>query len=288
MNFYEENIEAYLTGKLNASDKLAMEAGISNDPLLKSEVDLQSDIIESLKTHRKIQLKNRLNNINVTASSSTGVSSAVKIAASLITVGMIGAGVYYMSVFSGQDKETDSVSVVINDNIIVPQLKTDEIKVEKGNEVVVTQIVENETTTTKGNATTSKSKNDLLAKDAPQANVPSGIIADTESDRANRDLTINVPTGEIGESNVGKTDKVDVTVQDRNKKDFSYQHFNNKLFLYGDFNEQPYNLVEINSPKSKQLYMYFDGKYYELKSNQTKVTRLKEVKDASILKHLNK
>ena len=193
-----------------------------------------------------------------------------------------------MSVFSGQDKETDSVSVVINDNIVVPQLKTDEIKVEKGNEVVVTQIVENETTTTKGNATTSKSKNDLLAKDAPQANVPSGIIADTESDRANRDLTINVPTGEIGESNVGKTDKVDVTVQDRNKKDFSYQHFNNKLFLYGDFNEQPYNLVEINSPKSKQLYMYFDGKYYELKSNQTKVTRLKEVKDASILKHLNK
>jgi len=118
MSFKEEHIEAYLTGKLNAADKVALEEGMKNDPLLKSEVELQNDIIESLKNSRKIQLKNRLNNIDVSAT--TGVSSAVKIAASFITAGMIGAGIYYMSVFSVNTKGNETVSVV-SDEIVSDQ-----------------------------------------------------------------------------------------------------------------------------------------------------------------------
>ena len=291
MNFYEENIEAYLTGKLNSADKIAMETGISNDPLLKSEVDLQNDIIESLKSHRKMQLKNRLNNITVT--STTGVSSTIKIAASLITIGMIGAGVYYMSVFSGQDKETEKVSVVINDNISSTQLQNNDTKVATNIENKEVSTTDLKTTKTTSNdvttySTTISNGNNKEVVNTPQANVPTGIIEDTEADRTTRDLTINVPNGEIGQPNVINISKDDVKIVDKNKKDFSYMYSDNKLYLYGNFNEEPYNLFEINTPKSKQLYLFFDGKYYDLKSNQTKVTRLKEVKDASILIQLNK
>jgi hypothetical protein len=292
MNFYEDKIEAYLTGKLNAADKLALEEGMTKDPLLKNEVDLQNDIIESLKNSRKIQLKNRLNNIDVTTTS-TGVSSAVKIAASFITIGIIGAGVYYMTVVSSKDKQKENVTVVMNEDLQVPELKDENIsntpvtalEKEVVNNTANKQNQNNSVsnTTSKENKSSNNSQNVVA-----QANVPNGVIADTESDRINRDVTIEVPNGNIGETSVGKAENVDVNISDKNKKDFSYQYYSNKLFLYGDFNDQPYNLFEVNSSKSKQLYLYYDGKYYELKSNQNKVTRLKEVKDASVLKHLNK
>jgi hypothetical protein len=292
MNFYEDKIEAYLTGKLNAADKLTLEEGMRKDPLLKNEVDLQNDIIESLKNSRKIQLKNRLNNIDVTTTS-TGVSSAVKIAASFITVGIIGAGVYYMTVVSSKDKQKENVTVVMNENLQAPDLKEENIKntsattlqkdaVNNTNKVNQNNSASN-TGTSKENKSSKNSQNVVA-----HANVPNGIIADTESDRINRDATVDVPNGSIGETSVGKAENVDVNISDKNKKDFSYQYYSNKLFLYGDFNDQPYNLFEVNTPKSKQLYLYYDGKYYELKSHQNKVTRLKEVKDSSVLKHLNK
>ncbi len=293
MNFYEEKIEAYLSGKLNAADKLALEEGMTKDPLLKNEVELQNDIIESLKNSRKIQLKNRLNSIDMSTGTSTGVSSAVKIAASFITVGIVGAGIYYFSILS---TTKDNVTVVLNENVQVPQLQNNDSNSNQSSEVVtltkeqveaLDKNVSQKSTSVKAskNSTNTKNTNQEITA---QANVPNGVIDDTESDRINRDLTINIPDGTIGETNVGKAENVDVDVDDKNKKDFSYKYYSNKLFLYGDFNEQPYNLFEVNSSKSKHLYLFFDGKYYELKSNQTKLTRLKEVKDPSVLKHLNK
>ncbi|HSZ24115.1 MAG TPA: hypothetical protein VK766_00250 [Cytophagaceae bacterium] len=295
MSLYEEKIELYLRGKLNAEDKLGFEEEFKKDPLLKNEVDLQNDIIESLKNSRKIQLKNRLNNIDV-GTSTTGVSSAVKMAASFITVGIIGAGVYYLTVTSSdsKDKQKEKVKVVLNDNIKLPDLTTEVSNGEKGNtkDVPAIEIKKEENNkSVQGNQlvktsekATQKGGSDVVAK----ADVPNGIIEDAETDKINRDPSIEVPDGNIGQTSVGKAENVDVNIYDKNKKDFSYQFYSNKLFLYGDFNDQPYNLFEVNSLKAKQLYLYFDGKYYELKSNQSKITRLKEVKDPSVLKHLTK
>ncbi|HVD99377.1 MAG TPA: hypothetical protein VNB90_14305 [Cytophagaceae bacterium] len=297
MNFYEEEIESYLAGKLNNADKLALEENMKKDPLLKNEVELQRDIIESLKNTRKAQLKNRLNNIDV-SSSATGVSSAVKIAASIITVGIIGAGLYYFSVLPDA-KDKEKVTVVLNDNLQAPpQLQN----VDSGN---LTQAKKTSTAQKEiinsGSPQSQNSKGTNNHKAASHsvvngsnnqeitahANVPNGVIADTESDRLTRDVTVNIPDGNIGDTNVGTAEKIEVNVEG-NKNDFSYKYFDNKLFLYGDFKDQPYSLFEINTPKAKRLYLNFDGKFYELKSNQSKLTRLKEVKDASVLEQLNK
>ncbi len=299
MNFYEDKIDAYLAGKLNTADQLALEEGMKKDPLLKSEVEFQKDIIDTIKNNRKIQLKNRLNRIDV-STSTTGVSSAVKIAASFITVGIIGAGVYYYSVFS-PGKHKENVRVVVNENVQAPLVQSvdTEASAEKQSLIAASESLTSEENRTANNNAVPKntvtSVRPVTVNNAPepeitaQANVPNGVIAETESDRINRDATINIPDGSIiGETNISTTASIEVGVDDKNKKDFSYKYYNNKLFLYGNFNEQPYNLFEVNSPKSKHLYLYFDGKYYELKANQATVTRLKEVKDPSVLKHLNK
>lgn len=297
MNFYEDKIEAYLAGKLNATDTLALEEGMRKDPLLKNEVELQRDIIESLKNNRKLQLKNRLNNIDVT-STSTGVSSAVKIAASFITVGIIGAGIYYFSVLS-TDKTKDNVTVVLNEDVKIPKVQNNNdanaVKNDNGAITSTNETVNTEKNKSSGNKSgvavsnkNNKNTNNTQEEINVQANVPNGVIVETESDRLNRDMTINIPDGSIGQENAVKVENPDVAVDDRNKKEFSYKYTDNKLYLIGDFNDQPYSLYEINTPKGRKLYLSFDEKYYELKSNQTKATRLKEVKDPYTLETLKK
>jgi hypothetical protein len=293
MNFYEDKIEAYLAGKLNAADTQALEEGMRKDPLLNNEVELQRDIIESLKNSRKIQLKNRLNNIDVT-STSTGVSSAVKIAASFITVGIVGAGIYYFSVLS-TDKSKDNVTVVLSENVQAPQVQNNEANIIKDNTVTTGTVEAGVTKNQLKPSVANKNTNNAIARNnssAPeitaQANVPNGVIAETESDRVSRDMTINIPDGSISQESAVKVENPDVSVDDRNKKDFSYVYTDNKLYLIGDFNDQPYSLYEINTSKGRKLYLSFDGKYYELKSNQTKATRLKEVKDPYTLETLKK
>ena len=292
MIFNDENIEAYLTGKLNAADKLAMEEGMKNDPLLKNEVELQNDIIESLKNTRKLQLKNRLNNIDVSAST-TGVSSAVKVAASFITAGMIGAGIYYMSVFSSVDnketKEQAKISNIANDENVSDQSPVNNnAEISKSNDQVIVEKGKNsnKNSVVAGNNKVTDSNNNTEENVTAVADVPNGSISDSESGITGKD--INVPTGGINDAKVKKADNVDIGIDENIKKDLSYKFYNSKLFLSKDFEEQPYELIEYNTPKSKQLYLLFGGRYYEIKSNQMKAARLNEVKDTSVLRNLNK
>ncbi len=290
MSFNEENIDAYLTGKLNASDKFALEEGMKKDPLLKSEVDLQNDIIESLKNSRKIQLKNRMNSLD--AYTSTGVSSAIKIAASFITIGIIGAGIYYMSIFSTNTKDKEVVEAVLEKNAREQSLKQDNTKSNTSSDQISAPQLEKEIVTVEADKNGSKKRNRVSNRNRNSnsepnvvANVPQGYIFDQESG-INKEVT--VPNGEINETKVKKAGNVDIGIDSNIKKDLSYKFYSGKLFLSKDFEEQPYELMELNTSKSKQFYLYFGNKYYEMKSNQTKAARLSEVKDNSILVILRK
>jgi anti-sigma factor RsiW len=313
MSFNNEQIEAYLQGHLEGADKLAFEHSMAQDPLLKNEVELQRDIIESLQNYRRAQLKSRLNNIEV-GGASTGVSSTIKIAASLISIGIIGAGIYYFSALPSLAPKKAPVAITAAEEVAVQESAVIE-DVEKGNDFVSAESIETpdkvassdkpveqlrapqHTAVQARSSEIQQEKNisqkattsEATDKGRIEVLVPEGIIADTDADRLKRDHTVYVPDGAIGESSIGKAEDIDVNISDKNKKELSYQYYSNKLFLFGDFNEKPYELIEINTAaRTKQLYLFFDGKYYELKSNQTKITRLKEVKDTSVLKHLSK
>ncbi len=281
MSFNEENIEAFLTGKLNAADQLAMEAGMKNDPLLRSEVDLQKDIIESLKTNRKIQLKNRLNNIDVAAT--TGVSSAVKIAASFITVGIIGAGIYYMSVFSHNKENTTVVaSTKISEESSSKNTADDAI-------VNNNSIAEQTTKTEKNsNKNTNSVNNNHISNvnSTAVANVPDGGI--TNEDNGINKGSTDVPTGEIDKAKVSTADNVNIDFDKKISK-LNYKFYEGKLSLSKTFEDQVYDVLEfnVNSSKSKKFYLSFEGKYFELKTtSSTKAVPLKEVKEESILAKL--
>src|SRR5437879_2635710 len=114
--FYNpENIEAYITNKMSAGDKAFFQSELAKDPLLNNEIDLQKDIIESLKEHRKAQLKNRLNNIKIeTAPTYTGL----KVAASILLAGLISFGGYnYLSNTKKDNLNTNQNTLATNNTV---------------------------------------------------------------------------------------------------------------------------------------------------------------------------
>jgi len=72
------------------------------------------------------------------------------------------------------------------------------------------------------------------------------------------------------------------------KYDFHYQHFGDKLYLFGNFDATPYEILEFNGADSKNIYLYYDGKYYGIGENVTEISRLKEISDQNIIAELNK
>src|SRR5690606_34168036 len=90
-----EQIERYLEGNMSGEELQAFEKLLDKDPMLKSEFQLQEDIISAIKESRKAELKARLDNINVGAYN-TGISGAKIILTGAITAA-VGLGIYFYS-----------------------------------------------------------------------------------------------------------------------------------------------------------------------------------------------
>jgi len=64
-DFYSEKIDAFLKNELTERDKQIFEQMIEQDPVLKSEFVIQKEIFDALYLRRKLELKQRLNRVEV-------------------------------------------------------------------------------------------------------------------------------------------------------------------------------------------------------------------------------
>lgn len=60
LDFTPENLDRYFKKQLSESEQRAVEQKISQDPLLKSEIDFQQEVIEAICQRRKWEIKQRL------------------------------------------------------------------------------------------------------------------------------------------------------------------------------------------------------------------------------------
>lgn len=282
-NFYTpDNIEAFIENRLNANEKALFEAEISKDPLLKNELNLQKDIIDSLKSYRKLELKNRLNNIEVNASSSY---TGVKIAASILITAALGLGLYtYL------DKEEAQV----------PQ---NSISVNAGGEVEqFTQVAPQNTPETENNKAEASKKetgavtktetqkitsgeNIAPASEDPQYSAP--VIIENFEDPFLKDEEISLPQGQIAQT-VETKSGIEVKIDNSTANKFHYKFNNKKLYLLGDFDSKTYEILELNSYKGKQMYLYYNNSYYQLNHNKTEASPLQNITDPKLIDELDK
>ncbi len=294
MNISEEIIDSFLRGDLSAAETEAFNAAMHADPKIQQEVSIQKDIVEALKSHRHQQLKNRLNSIDVKPAG-LFASSYVKLAASMGVVALL---VGSFTLFTVDQEELLLVKTSQN---TVPQptqnqsvLAKEQISELPQNDVSVATKKKEVAVNSKATETTVENKtlNTSATKKTDKNSIKTPAYSEIDTEDMDGGFTIQPQTdgvdiSAINHGSAGSTAsqvKVNIVKED---KDLAYRFFNNQLYLHGNFSNSTYELYELNNSPSKQLFLYFDGKYYELIQGKTKLTTLAPITDKATLTQLS-
>ena len=283
---HSESIASYLDGQMSPEQMQEFEKQLHTDPVLRSEFELQNDIIHTLKDFRKAQLKTRLDQVPVGAGPSMVVG--VKAAAALVISGIVGIGAYLY--FTGPDEETGSIT----ENIAPVELKVQpEEMVKLPEELPVEELVEEPVETVPNQEVVSvelptTEPQEII--DTPQEKtdpvINSPRLADPNLDHTEIDESIEIPTAALAQERLADNHVVAVETAKKDSDMFHYQYYSGKLYLYGDFRDNPYEILELNSANGKRLFIYYNHTYYKIADNQLEITPLEELTDQGIIKKL--
>lgn len=289
----DQLIDQYVSGAMTDAEKINFEQLSASDPNISQELGLQSDIVSAIRTQRKSMLKTRLNNIDVSglATATTGIGWKIAAGIAFISTAAIGTLLYVNS-----DNSVFNNVVVPKNNVEIPQpIEQPQVLDKADNQPEEISSIENNAKlplqTNKQVASNTEPSKTTTQKSSTKKTTISVKSNDTPKDMAFEqdiltDGNAKVPTGGVStytNKNLSSTD-VAVTI-DKDFK-FHYKYAANQLYLYCDFQSNPYEIIELNTKKNKMLYLYFNNKYYELKSNTAQISPLKAFKNTAVIKQL--
>ncbi|MEQ8359147.1 MAG: hypothetical protein RH860_06635 [Cytophagales bacterium] len=287
-------IEKYISGEMTSEELRSFENEMDNNSELKEEVSFQKDVISSLKLERKAALKARMDNVKIPS------PYASYYTAGIASVALI-SGIVFFSTFWPMEEK----------NIISPKEELTEITEtipENSGETINEIIAESESSNDVENEAILNTEKDENEESVSGRIIKKEVISENPARLKTENKTLNIITPKAPEplsdtgisksdldndkddfinSDKRETNKVEVEIKTSNDYKFHYQYYNNKLFLYGDFSKSPYELIELNRDDSKNLYMYFSGKYFALESNQMDIVKLSPIRDKIIIKGLD-
>ncbi|MCR6638943.1 MAG: hypothetical protein NVV82_08135 [Sporocytophaga sp.] len=291
--FYsQDKIDDFLSGKLSGTEKLMFEEHMTKDPLISNELKLQEEIINHLKGQRKAELKARLDNINVAATSYTGL----KIAAGIVSTILLSTTLYF-TLFNKPAEQialtqqsADHPTSITSAEEFIPQSETEVITSETPAVAGPALERENKIEIKRESRIAQLKKQPAVVEENSEnqhfTNTSEPNFSGFESEDFITENSVQPQKGEIQGSDAAKLDNISVKIAKKKNKDFHYQFFSNKLFLYGKFDEKPYEILELNSKGGRELYLKYEGSYFSLKSNQIDIVPLKEIHDKDITREL--
>lgn len=298
---HSERIASYLDGHMTPGQMQEFEKQLHTDPLLRSEFDLQTDIIHSIKDFRKTQLKARLDQVPVGAGPSTLIG--VKVAAALIISGIVGLGAYLylnspdeeitiadnidpveqleiQSEAAGELPETLSLSEPVEETNSEKMAEPEIVKVPQSNSGTVT--INSKSQAEESAVNTEITTDEEITE--PVINSPN--LIDPNLDHTEVDESIDMPTAALAQDGLLDNSVVAVETAKRDDDMFHYQYFSGKLYLYGDFRDNPYEILELNSANGKRLFIFYNNSYYKIADDQRQITPLVQLTDQDIIKKL--
>jgi hypothetical protein len=262
-------IDDYLANRLNEQERKSFEKGMEGDPALKSEVEFHQQIVQGVKQARITDLKTMLSNVAV----STPYWTGGKIAAGVITAGIIATGVYFYAF--DEEQQIASNEIRQEEKKIEPALQNDEAIVsstsdEKKRDSVAVQKPKEKSSTKKELKPSPVTKPDLQVVD------PSSELTQTEE---------NTELANPNKSQVAPS-KMEVAIAEPDKKHtFHYQFVEGKLLLYGPFDKNLYEILEIHGD-GHAVFLFYRENYFLLNEKQGEITKLEAIRDGELLKKL--
>lgn len=282
-----QQIEKYLSGQMSPEEASLFESQLEVNPELQQEMNFQNDVIQGISQYRKLQLKSRLDAVNVSASWWTTLqySTVAQYIGGTILVALIGGGIYWWAdKWAVEEVENTpvEVEVPVTDNepelTLIPKEETEKV------EAVKTEVSE-ETTPVKAETVRieeSKTEKPGIKKFTPNVKVPSAGNVNEEKTFTPDQL----PVPAESTSELEKNKPVDVEVIDTKTSRIRYRYYSGKLFLYGNFTNEPYEILEINSTNGRSIYLYHLNAYYEILPSD-KPVGVREIVDEKLIQELS-
>lgn len=300
---HSERIASYLDGQMSPDQMQEFEKQLHTDPVLRSEFELQQDIIHTLRDFRKTQLKTRLDQVPV--SMGPGGLMGIKAAAAIVISGIIGLGTYLY--FTSQSEEPlsnietiqpmDQLQEDVITEIPDPEVREEvTIDEELGQNQPETETPEadiavnnteetNQPAINKGDAPEEESPQ--VETEKPQPVITSPNLIDPDFDETGIEEPFEVPNATLAQKGITDNNIVEVETARKEGEMFHYQYYSGKLYLYGDFRDNPYEILELlNSSSGKRLFLYYNDAYYRILDNQEEITPLVELTDHGIIEKL--
>jgi hypothetical protein len=301
---HRQLIDDYLSDNITIESKAVVEHKIATDPEFKSEFELQKNIVNAIKTTRRLELKSRLGNVHVpwyqTLPNTWKVAATVTVAS--LTV--ISAYFYFIDGSLQTNKlnltTNETVDLTTGENVIPskPNVVIKEIPEETGQPPVDLQDegnkkpIEKPTARAEKSITTSpavsQSEEEL---EMPEANREVEVVIPDVVDEFEgaQDLNLEEATEDnLNHLNPVREDlysKTEVKTIHHKKYNFHYKLSEGLLTLYGNFEDIPYEILEINSSDGKRLFLNYKNNYYML-INTGEITPLTPVTDTALINEL--
>ncbi len=288
----KDQIDNYHSGRMSESEMTDFENILESDPALKAESDFQSDIVSGLKEYRKLELKSRLDAINVgpTWIEFAQQSALMKSMGGVIVASIIGTGIYFYGErpeiqksdlpATVQAQEIESIEFMWNLGQEEAQVSTKLERpakpksVENIDQVQVLEVAE------------SRDENETVeVATTKEVFTPSFEAPNAESIEEDSDFT-TTGLDEIPNTTENSSEQpIDVETEISKSSIIKYKYYDGKLFLNGDFNKAPYEILEINSSNGRRIYVFYLGSYYRV-GMADKLTELPKVTNTETLNEL--
>lgn len=269
-----ELIDDFLTNRLGAQEKVFFEQQMNSDPALKADVELQKQIIESVKKARVAELKAMLNNVPISGGYTSGITAA-KFAAVVGTAALVGTALYFY--LKPEELEKKSEISITKNEITTPVQQDESAPVIENKEIGKQTPIKPEVEVKKQEV-----KKEVVKPST--TNQPKIEVADPSDEFPENSSTdiAKVPNNNSGVTN----SHIEVEMDSSNKKySFHYQFAQGKLWLYGAFDKGLYEILEINGDK-KSVFLFYKDNYYMLDEKQRKIASLEPIRDGLLLKKL--
>ncbi len=261
-------VDAYLTGDLSAAERLHFEHQLQQDPLLRQEVVLQSEIVGALRAQRQLQLKQRLQELPTPSPlwprvwiAAGGAALTALLAGSLWLYSQAPAPMVATAPLLSSAADTIQASTVVPatalrlapDTAAVASAPAPRAATSPRQPTLRRPVVPEP-----GQAASATPRIGEATTPLPSSAAPAAARADLPLPRIVSDGAYS----------------------------YHYAYHEAELTLYGDFGTTPYQLLELISEGRRQLYMYHKGAYYHLKASDRTPVPLKPIRDARLRKRL--
>ncbi|MGI9542175.1 MAG: hypothetical protein ACR2MX_02890 [Cyclobacteriaceae bacterium] len=291
-----ELIESYLENTMSPEARESFENLLQQDPVVRSEFEVQQQLVNSIKEFRRAELKAQLNNVTVGVGPAALLS--LKTAAIITITAIVGLGTFLY--LQKEDTSITKIDLEPEQNATTEQVPAKPEATPLATDQVATiDIVGTPDASDQQPNEKSESFSKIAAptkKPVPQpeqdlANQPAVVSIPTvlQPNKDEDDLSIEelvLPSEQLSQTNSKEQGTLAVENTDNGEYNFHYQFYQDKLFLYGDFKDTPYEILELNFSNGKKLFMFYRGAYYSLKENQIEITSLEALTDNEIIKKL--